>query len=100
MRIFIAKLAVLVLFFSFFCFPSDQPVTQNIANGQIVLTSSVTPALQLQENPQRKASSDVPRSGLLEFLFGSFLLFIGLAAIVLSLFRWKANARKRPLTTI
>jgi sigma-B regulation protein RsbU (phosphoserine phosphatase) len=91
MRIFIAKLVVLVVFFSFFCFPSDQPIAKNIANGQIVLTSSGTPAVQLQENPQSKASGDVPRSGLLEFLFGSFLLFIGLAATVLSLFRWKAN---------
>jgi len=91
MRIFIAKLFVLVLLISSFCFPSNQHAAENITNGQIVLTSSVTPAEQLQANPQSKASRDLPRSEFLEFLFGSFLLFIGLATIVLSLFRWKAN---------
>ena len=91
MRIFIAKLFVLVILISSFCFPSDQHAAENITNGQIVLTSSVTPAEQLPVNPQSKDSSDLPRLYLLEFLFGSFLLFIGLATIVLSLFRWKAD---------
>jgi len=91
MRLLIAKLFVFVLLINFFCFPSTQPATKYITNGQIVLTSSVTPAEQPPVNPQSKDSWHLPRSDLLEFLFGSFLLLIGLTTIVLSLFRWKAN---------
>jgi serine phosphatase RsbU (regulator of sigma subunit) len=91
MRILTGKLCVFVLLINFFCFPSTQRATENITNGQIVRTSSVTPAEQLQVNPQSKDSRDLPCSYKLEFLFGSFLLFIGLTTIVLSLFRWKAN---------
>ena len=47
MRIGIGKLCVFVLLIKFFCFPSAQHATENTANGQIVLTSSVTPAEQL-----------------------------------------------------
>ncbi|MDH3879551.1 MAG: hypothetical protein OET18_17050 [Desulfobacterales bacterium] len=88
MRLFIAKLFVFVLFIRFFCFPSDQHAAENITNGQIAPTSSVTSTEQLPVNPQSEDSGALQR---LEFLFGSFLLFIGLTTIVLSLFRWKAN---------
>jgi sigma-B regulation protein RsbU (phosphoserine phosphatase) len=91
MRISIAKLSVFFLLISFFCFHSNQHAAENIRDGQIVLTSSVTRAEQPPVNQQSKDSWLLPRSDLLEFFFGSFLLFIGLAAIVLSLFRWKAN---------
>jgi serine phosphatase RsbU (regulator of sigma subunit) len=91
MRILIGKWCVFFFLVSFFCSPSNPHATENITNGQIVLTSSVTPAEKLQINPQSEDSSDLPRSDLLEFLFGSFLLLLGLATIVLSLFRWKAN---------
>jgi len=91
MRILIGKLCVFVLLINFFCSPSTQHAAEKITNGQIVLTSSVTPAEQLQVNPQSKDFRDLPRAYKLEFLFGSFLLFIGLTTIVLSLFRWKAN---------
>ncbi len=91
MRLFTAQLFAFVLFISFFCFPSDQDAAENITNGQIVLTSSVAPAEQPPVNPQSKDSWDLPQSYKVEFLFGSFLLFIGLTTIVLSLFRWKAN---------
>jgi hypothetical protein len=91
MRIFIGKLLVFVLLISLFCFPSNQHAAENITNGQIVSTSSVTPAEQLPVNPPSKDSWDLPQLELLEFLFGSFLLFLGLTTIVLSLFRWKAN---------
>ena len=74
MRIFIAKLAALVLFFSLFCFPSDQHAAENITSGQIVLASSITPAVQLQINPQSKDSKDLPRSDFVEFLFGSLIV--------------------------
>ena len=91
MRLFIAKLFAFVLFISFFCFPSDQHAAENITNGQIAPTSSATPAEQPPVNPQSKDSWNLPQSYKVEFLFGSFLLFIGLTTIVLSLFRWKAN---------
>ena len=91
MRLFIAKLFVFVLFIRFFCFPSDQHAAENITNGQIAPTSSATPAEQPPVNPQSKDSWNLPQSYKVEFLFGSFLLFIGLTTIVLSLFRWKAN---------
>ena len=91
MRILIGKLCVFVILINFFCFPSTQHATENTTNGQIVRTSSVTPAEQLPINPPSKDSWDLQRSDLIEVLFGSFLLFIGLATIVLSLFRWKAN---------
>jgi sigma-B regulation protein RsbU (phosphoserine phosphatase) len=91
MRLFIAKLFVFVLLICLFCFPSTPPATAHITDGQIVLTTSVTPAEQLPVNLQSKESSDLSRLYLLEFLFGSFLLFIGLATIVLYLFRWKAD---------
>jgi len=91
MRLFITKLFVFVLLISFFYFPSTPPATTHITDGQIVLASSVTTVEQLPVNPQSKDSRDLPRSDLLEFLFGSFLLLIGLVTIVLSLFRWKAN---------
>jgi hypothetical protein len=70
MRLFIAKLFVFVLLISFFCFPSTPPATTHITDGQIVLASSVTTVEQLPVNPQRKDSRDLPRSDLLEFLFG------------------------------
>ena len=91
MRLFTGKLCVFVLLLNFFCFPSTQHATENITKGQIVLTNSVTLAEQVQVNQQNKDSWDLPSSDLLEFLFGSFLLFIGLTTIVLSLFRWKAK---------
>ena len=91
MRIFIAKWVVFFLLIGLFCSPFVQPAAENITDGQIVLTRSVTPAVQLQLNPQSKDSGNLPRSDLVEFLFGSFLLFLGLVTIVLSLFRWKAN---------
>ena len=91
MRKRIGKLCVFVLLISVFCFPSDQHAAENTTKGQIVLTSSVTPAEQLSINPQRDDSRVLPRSELIEFLFGSFLLFSGLATIILSLFRWRAN---------
>ena len=92
MQILIGKRFVSVLLIALFSFfLSDQPAAENIPNGQIVLTSSLTPAEQLPVGPQSKDFKVLPRSDLLELLFGSFLLFIGLAAIALSLFRWKAN---------
>jgi serine phosphatase RsbU (regulator of sigma subunit) len=91
MRLFIAKLFVFVLLINFFCFPSTQPATTYITNGQIVLTSSATSAEQPPVNPQSNDSWHLPQSYKLEFLFGSFLLLIGLTTIVLSLFHRKAN---------
>ena len=93
MRISISKLCVFVLLIYLFFFPSGQHAAEIITNGQIVLTSSAAPAEQTQINPQSKDSRYLPRSDLLEFLFGSFLLLIGLATIVLSFFLWKANDR-------
>jgi serine phosphatase RsbU (regulator of sigma subunit) len=91
MRIFIAKLFVLVLLISSFCFPSDQHAAENITDEQIVLTSSVTPAEQSPVNQQRGDIRDLPRWDIYEIIFGTFLSMIGLALIALSLLRWKAN---------
>lgn len=91
MRIFIAKLFVLVLLISSFCFSSDQHAAENITNGQIVPTSSVTPAGQFPVNQQREDIRGLPRWDIYEIIFGTFLSMIGLALIALSLLRWKAN---------
>ena len=91
MRIVVGKLCVFVLLINFFCFPSAQQASDSLMNGQIVLTRSAIPAEQLPINPRSDDSMDLQRSDLLEFLFGSFLLFSGLATIILSLFRWKPN---------
>jgi hypothetical protein len=91
MRIFIGKWFVFILLFSLFNLPSDPYAAENITRGQIVPTSLAAPAEQPPANPQSKDSKDLPRSDFVEFLFGSFLLFLGLTTIVLSLFRWKAD---------
>jgi len=91
MRILIGKLCVFVLLINFFCFPSTQHAAEKITNGQIVLTSSVTPAEQPSVNPQSKDSGDLSRRDIYEIIFGTFLSIIGLALIALSLLRWKAN---------
>ena len=91
MRILIGKLCVFVLLINFFCFPSTQHAAEKITNGQIVLTSSVTPAEQPPVNPQSKDSGDLSRRDIYEIIFGTFLSIIGLALIALSLLRWKAN---------
>jgi sigma-B regulation protein RsbU (phosphoserine phosphatase) len=91
MRILIGKWCVFFLLISFFCSPSNQHATENITHGQMVLTSSVTPAAQLPINPQRKDSVDLARQDIHEIIFGTFLSIIGLALIALSLLRWKAN---------
>ena len=80
MRIFIGKWSVFILLFSLFNLPSDPYAAENITRGQIVPTSLAAPAEQPPANPH-----------FVEFLFGSFLLFLGLTTIVLSLFRWKAD---------
>jgi sigma-B regulation protein RsbU (phosphoserine phosphatase) len=89
MRILIGKLCVFVLLINFFCFPSNQHATENITNGQIVLTSSATPAEQPPANPQSKDSRNLARGDIYEIIFGTFLSIIGLALIALSLLRWK-----------
>ena len=91
MRICIGKLFVFVLLISFFCFPSVQHAAENIANGQIVPTSSVTPPVQSSVNPPGNASGDLTRWNIYEIIFGTFLSVIGLTLIALSLLRWKAN---------
>ena len=91
MRILIGKLCVFVLLINFVCFPSTQHATENITNGQIVLTSSGTPAEQPPVNPQSKDSGNLARRDIYEIIFGTFLSIIGLAMIALSLLRWKAN---------
>ena len=91
MRIIIGKLFVLVLLTGFSWFPSAPYAVEKMTGREIAPTGSITPEIQLQINPQSKDSKNLPRSDLVEFLFGSFLLFIGLTIIALSLFRWKAN---------
>lgn len=80
---------LLIALFSFFL--SDQLAAENITNGQIVLTSSVTPLGPSTATPQSQDFNVLDRWDIYEILFGTFLSLIGLALIALSLLRWKAN---------
>jgi sigma-B regulation protein RsbU (phosphoserine phosphatase) len=92
MRIFIGKLSVFFLLIALFSFfPSDSLAIENMPNGQIVLTSSGTPAEQSPVNQQSKDSIDLDRWYIYEIIFGTHMSIIGLALIALSLLRWKAN---------
>jgi hypothetical protein len=91
MRIFIAKLFVFVLLINFFCFTFVQHAAENITNGQIALKSSLPPAVQSPVDQQSKDNRDLARWEVYEIIFGTFLSFIGIALIALSLLRWKAN---------
>jgi hypothetical protein len=70
MRIFIGKWFVFVLLISFFWCPSGQHAAENITNGQIVPTRSVTPAGQSPVNQQRGHIRDLPRWDIYEIIFG------------------------------
>ena len=77
MRIFIAKLFVFVLLINFFCFPFVQHAAENITNGQIVLTSSLTPAEQSPVDQQSKDNRELARWDIYEIIFFRLNRMIG-----------------------
>jgi serine phosphatase RsbU (regulator of sigma subunit) len=110
MRILIAKLFPFIILSILLIFlPSDQHATETLeyivlfshsgeslnsetlANGHVILTSSISTEEPQAANPAGRQSEVLLRWDIYEIIFGTLSSLIGLALIALSLLRWKAN---------